>query len=90
MGINLHERISVLYRDRGTHCGSSFPPVSAKLATVNEPLAYSIEVAAEKLSLSRSTLKTMIREREIVVVRRGTRVLIPRQSMEDWLERNST
>jgi excisionase family DNA binding protein len=68
----------------------AFQRLAAKLVTINEPLAFSIEKAAEKLSLSRSTLKTMIKEREIEVVRRGTRVLITRKAMEDWLERNST
>ena len=68
----------------------AFIALSAKLASINEPLVYSIEQAAGKLGLSRTTLKTMIREREIAVVRRGTRVLVPRKSLEDWIDRNIT
>lgn len=68
----------------------AFQRLAAKLASIKEPLAFSIEKAAEKLSLSRSTLETMIKEREIEVVRRGTRVLVTQKAMEDWLERNST
>jgi excisionase family DNA binding protein len=64
--------------------------LASKIASSNEPLAYSIDEAAAKLNLSRSTLKNMIREREIAVVRRGTRVLITRRTIEDWLERNET
>jgi len=66
----------------------AFKVLAAKLASVNEPLAYSIEQAAGKLGLSRSTLKTMIKDREIAVVRRGTRVLVPKKSLDEWIERN--
>ena len=65
--------------------------VLAKLASSpDEPLAYSIEQTAQKLNLSRSTIKAMIRDREIAVVRRGTRVLITRRAIQDWLDRNET
>ena len=66
----------------------AFKKFAAKLETLNEPMAFSIEQAAEKLSVSRSTLKTMIKDREIAVVRRGTRVLITRQAILNYLERN--
>jgi excisionase family DNA binding protein len=45
----------------------------------SEPLAYSMEEAAEKLTLSETTLRRMIRRRELPVVKRGTRVLITRK-----------
>lgn len=64
--------------------------LSAKLTGTEDPLAYSIDQAAKKLNLSRSTLKTMIREREIAVVRRGTRVLITHRAIQNWLDRNET
>ena len=64
----------------------AFKVLLAKLASVNEPLAYSIEQAAGKLGLSRGTLKTMIKDRGTAVVRRGTRV--PKKSLDEWIERN--
>lgn len=66
----------------------AFTLLSARLSAADEPLVYSIEQAGQKLNLSRSTLKTMIRDREIPVVRRGTRVLITRRALENWLDRN--
>ena len=68
----------------------AYQRLAAKLSQPEEPLAYSIDQAAKKLCLSRSTLKTIIREREIAVVRRGTRVLITKRALENWLERNET
>jgi excisionase family DNA binding protein len=69
----------------------AYARIAAKLSSsADEPLAYSIDQAATKLNLSRSTVKTMIRDREIAVVRRGTRVLITRRAIENWLERNET
>lgn len=62
--------------------------LSTKLEASEEPLAYSTDQAAAKLNLSRSTLKLLIRDREIAVVRRGTRVLITRRALQDWLDRN--
>lgn len=68
----------------------AYERLSAKLKDADEPLAYSIDQVAKKLGLSRSTVKTMIRDREIAVVRRGTRVLITRRALENWLDRNET
>lgn len=63
--------------------------VAAKLQQpAGEPLAYSIAEAAKRLNLSASTLKNMIRDRELPVVRRGTRVLITRQAIASFLEAN--
>ena len=54
--------------------------------TEPEPLAFTVEQAARRLNMGESTLRQMIRDRELVVVRRGTKVLITRQSLVDWLE----
>jgi excisionase family DNA binding protein len=68
----------------------AFKLLSARLSAASEPLAFSIDQAAKKLNLSRSTVKTMIRDRELAVVRRGTRVLITLRALEGWLDRNET
>jgi excisionase family DNA binding protein len=57
-------------------------------ASKAEPLAYPMKEASALMRVSLSTLKTMIRQREIAVVRRGTKVLITRRAIEDWFERN--
>ena len=53
-------------------------------------LAYSIKQAALTLSLSESTIEHMIRDRELPVIRRGTRRLISRDALEKWIERSET
>ncbi|MGI9075382.1 MAG: helix-turn-helix domain-containing protein [Bryobacteraceae bacterium] len=55
-----------------------------------EPLAFTVAEAAKLLNLSETTVREMIREREIAVVRRGARVLITKPDMLDWLNRNRT
>jgi excisionase family DNA binding protein len=57
-------------------------------AKASEPLAYPMRETATLMNVSLSTLKTMVRAREIAVVRRGTKVLITRRAIEEWLERN--
>jgi excisionase family DNA binding protein len=51
-----------------------------------EPIALSIEQAAEALGLSRSAVKTLlVRETDpIPFFRYGTRVVIPRRELLDW------
>ena len=51
-----------------------------------QPLAYTISEVAATLKLGVSTVKEMVKNRELPVVRRGSRVLIPRQAVIDWLE----
>lgn len=51
-------------------------------------ILYSLQEAAERMSLSRSTLKNIVRDREIAVVRRGTRVLIHHKEIENWVIAN--
>jgi excisionase family DNA binding protein len=50
-----------------------------------EPLAYSISTAAQATTLSERALQRLIANDEIGVVRAGKRVLIPRQSLENFL-----
>jgi excisionase family DNA binding protein len=54
------------------------------------PMAYSIKQAALTLSLSESTIEHMIRDRELPVIRRGTRRLISRDAIETWIGRSET
>lgn len=56
----------------------------------SSPLVFSIPEAAKKLGPSVSTLKNMIRDRELAVVRRGTRVLLTRAAIETWVRSNET
>ena len=58
----------------------------ARLQPVNEPVAFSVKMAAKLMNLSVSTLKNMIRDRELEVVRRGTRVLITRNAINKFFE----
>jgi excisionase family DNA binding protein len=51
-----------------------------------EPLAYTVDQAAKRMNIGESTLRMMIRNREIKVIRRGTSILLRRQSVLDWLE----
>ena len=68
--------------------------VSKILATRPAPapaqMAYSIKQAAATLSLSESTIEHMIRDRELPVIKRGTRRLISRLAIEKWIERSET
>ena len=52
------------------------------------PMAYSIKQAALTLSLSESTIEHMIRDRELPVIKRGTRRLISRDALETWIGRS--
>ena len=50
-----------------------------------EKLAYSIDEAAEALSLSRSAVKELVYQGRIKVVRVGRRVLIPKWALDEFL-----
>ena len=52
---------------------------------MNERLAYSIDEAAEALSLSRSAVKLLLNTGEIKSRKVGRRVLIPRHALDDFL-----
>jgi excisionase family DNA binding protein len=65
-------------------------PELLKQQTQTEPLLYSREETARKLDISLSTLKKMIEHREIPIVRRGTRVLISRKAIDEWIRRSET
>lgn len=52
---------------------------------MTEKLAFSIEEAAQALSLSRSALKEEIYQGRIEVKRVGRRVLVPRWSLDKFL-----
>ena len=55
-----------------------------------EKILFSMAEAAQSMGLSRSTVKNMVREREIPCVRCGTRVLIHRNDIEAWVSNNRT
>ena len=56
--------------------------------TAAPPMAYSIKQAALTLSLSESTIEHMIRDRELPVIKCGTRRLISRGAIEMWIGRS--
>ena len=51
------------------------------VATVVEPLAYSVAEAAEALRLSQSKIRQMIKDDELRAGRVGDRVLVPREEL---------
>lgn len=53
-----------------------------------EPLAYTIDEAAEITRLSRSEIKRHIKSGELVVARVGRRVLVRRDRLDEWLIAN--
>ena len=63
--------------------------VAAKLSepTNSQPMLYSRDEAADRMSVSLSTLKAIISRREIAVVRQGSKVLISHQAIQDWIKR---
>jgi excisionase family DNA binding protein len=59
--------------------------LAARAQPTPAPMAYSIKQAALTLSLSESTIEHMIRDRELPVIKRGTRRLISRHALETWI-----
>lgn len=53
-----------------------------------EPLAYSINEAARALSVGRDKVYELIAKGELRAKKAGKRTLIPRSSIEAWLERD--
>jgi excisionase family DNA binding protein len=49
------------------------------------PLAYSLDGAAEQLSVSVQTIRNLIKRGELRVRRAGVRVLIPRDELDRFL-----
>jgi excisionase family DNA binding protein len=62
--------------------------LAARAQPATTPMAYSIKQAALTLSLSESTVEHMIRDRELPVIKRGTRRLISRDAIETWIGRS--
>jgi excisionase family DNA binding protein len=54
----------------------------------NDRILFSIDETAKRMGISKSSLKNMLRNREIACVRRGSRVLIHRKEIDDWVARN--
>lgn len=54
---------------------------------MQKKVAYSVEEAAQALSLGRSTVKKLIATGELASVRVGRRRLIPRSALESYIER---
>ena len=67
--------------------GMARKDVKAEEAIEQGRILYSIEDAARKLSISRSTLYTRIQTGEVATVRIGNRRLISRKSLERYEDR---
>lgn len=52
---------------------------------MDEKIAYSVEEAAQALSLGRTTVKKLIATGQLVSVRVGRRRLIPRSELETYV-----
>ena len=52
---------------------------------VDQELLLRIDVAAERLAVSRATLYRMVQRGELPTVRIGTAVRVPVQAIERWL-----
>lgn len=50
-------------------------------------IAYPVEQAREKLSLGRSSMYNLIAREEIEVVRIGRKILVPRDSLNNFIRR---
>ncbi len=51
------------------------------------PLLFGIREAAQKLSIGRSKLYQLIKAREIIPVRIGSRALIPMSALNEFVEK---
>jgi len=56
------------------------------MASTVEPLVYTVREAADALKVCENTLRAMIRDEQIKVVRLRDRVLIPKRSLEKLLQ----
>ncbi len=54
--------------------------------TITPPLAYSVEEAAQQLSVSSQSVRRLIDRGELKARRVGTRVIVPKNELERWLE----
>ncbi len=50
------------------------------------PLAYSLEEAAQQLSVSSQSVRRLIDRGELKARRVGRRVIVPKNELERWLE----
>ncbi len=50
------------------------------------PLAYSVEDAAKQLSVSSQSIRRLIDRGELKARHVGTRVIVPKNELERWLE----
>lgn len=53
----------------------------------NEPLVYTVAEVAEQLKLSKSKVYDLVSRRQIPTVKIGSRVLIPRKQLIEWIDR---
>jgi excisionase family DNA binding protein len=56
------------------------------MPSTNTPLAYSVEDAAKQLSVSSQSVRRLIDRGELKARRVGTRVIVPKNELERWLE----
>jgi excisionase family DNA binding protein len=56
------------------------------MPSTTTPLAYSLEEAAKQLSVSSQSVRRLIERGELKARHVGTRVIIPKNELERWLE----
>ena len=71
--------------------------INERLSNLEEKSRYNGDIemltvaeAAEKMSISKSQLYKMIQRGEIPVVEVGSRKLIPRRKLREWIDENTT
>ena len=55
-----------------------------------EKLAYSIPEAASVIGVSKSYMYTLIQKNKIPYVKVGSRKIVPKVSLEQWLQENTS
>ncbi len=61
-------------------------PSGVTMPNTITPLAYSVEEAAQQLSVSSQSVRRLIDRGELKARRVGTRVIVPKNELERWLE----
>lgn len=54
-----------------------------------EKLTYNITEAAEVLGISKSYMYMLVKDRKFPVIELGTRKLIPKEALEQWIQENT-
>lgn len=58
-------------------------------AQEQQPLLLSVDSAAQLMGIGRTKAYEMVKCGQLPLVRIGTRVLIPREALEDWIVRHT-